>query len=82
MAPEVSAIILAAGKSRRMGQPKMLLRWGDTTVLGQVVKVFSGVGLRDILVVTGGDRAAVEAEIEGLAREYPVRQEYREGRPR
>ncbi|NOY98656.1 MAG: NTP transferase domain-containing protein, partial [Chloroflexi bacterium] len=33
----ITAIVLAAGQSRRMGQPKMLLPWGRTTVLGHVV---------------------------------------------
>ena len=34
----ITAIILAAGRSRRMGQPKMLLPWGETTVLGHVIQ--------------------------------------------
>src|SRR5207248_675768 len=29
--PDVAAVILAAGASRRMGTPKQLLRWGETT---------------------------------------------------
>ncbi len=33
----ISAIVLAAGHSKRMGQQKMLLPWGKTTVIGQVV---------------------------------------------
>ena len=44
MFERISAIILAAGESRRMGQPKLLLPWGKTTVLGQVVFMFA-VGL-------------------------------------
>jgi molybdenum cofactor cytidylyltransferase len=68
----ISAIILAAGKSKRMGQPKMLLPWGDTTVLGRVVKTFSTAGIGDIIIVTGGDRKSVEAEISKLAEDFPV----------
>ena len=33
----IAAIVLAAGLSRRMGQPKMLLPWGHSTVIGTVV---------------------------------------------
>jgi molybdenum cofactor cytidylyltransferase len=33
----ITAIILAAGASRRMGQPKMLLPWGNRTVIEQVI---------------------------------------------
>ncbi len=54
----ISAILLAAGQSRRMGRPKLILPWGDTTVLGQVVATFAAAGIEDILVVTGGARDA------------------------
>jgi molybdenum cofactor cytidylyltransferase len=73
MTPNISAIILAAGKSQRMGQPKMLLPWGDTTVLGQVTMTFSKIGIADIIVVTGGDREVVEAEASRLTIQFPVR---------
>lgn len=56
----IAAIILAAGQSKRMGQPKMLLPWGKTTVLGQIISVFQRAEIEDILVVTGGARDEVE----------------------
>ena len=56
----ISAIILAAGESRRMGKPKMLLPWGTSTVLGQVIATFQEAGIEDILVITGGAREQVE----------------------
>lgn len=56
----ISAIILAAGESKRMGQPKMLLKWGQTTVLGHVISTFQRGGVEDVLVVTGGAREQVE----------------------
>jgi molybdenum cofactor cytidylyltransferase len=55
----ITAIILAAGESKRMGQPKMLLPWGEGTVLTHVISVFQDSGLTDILVVTGGARDEV-----------------------
>jgi molybdenum cofactor cytidylyltransferase len=48
----ISAIVTAAGKSVRMGQPKMLMPWGNTTVLGKVVQTLQAVGVEDIVVVT------------------------------
>jgi len=36
-----------------MGQPKINLPWGDTTVLGQVVKTLDQAGITDILIITG-----------------------------
>jgi len=56
----ISAIILAAGQSKRMGQPKMLLPWENTTVLGKVIETIQHAEVEDILVVTGGARSEVE----------------------
>jgi molybdenum cofactor cytidylyltransferase len=49
----ISAIILAAGESKRMGRPKMLLPWSGSTVLQTVVSAFQASGVNDILVITG-----------------------------
>ena len=56
----ISAMILAAGESKRMGTPKMLLRWGESPVLGHVISTFIQAGIEDVLVVTGGAREQVE----------------------
>lgn len=61
----ISAIILAAGQSKRMGQPKMLLPWGNGTVLTHVIAVFREAGVEDILVVTGGAKEQVERLVSG-----------------
>ena len=73
MSVPISAIILAAGESRRMGQPKLLLPWGKTTVLGQVITTFTATGIEDIVIVTGGARKHVEELVAELAKKYPVR---------
>ncbi len=62
----VTALILAAGQSKRMGRPKMLLPWGATTVLGQVILTLQRAGVDDLLVITGGERPAVEAIAQSL----------------
>lgn len=64
----IAALILAAGQSKRMGQPKMLLPWGETTVLQKVIATFKAAGLDELLVITGGDRERVEALVGGEAR--------------
>jgi molybdenum cofactor cytidylyltransferase len=69
----IAAVILAAGLSRRMGQPKMLLPWGKMTVLGQVVSTFAKTGVSEIVVVTGGQREVVETEAARWAEKPPVR---------
>ena len=69
----ISAILLAAGVSTRMGRPKLLLPWGGTTVLGQVISTFANAGIRDIILVTGGAREPIEAMAKAMATSIPVR---------
>ena len=76
MGNNISAILLAAGLSSRMGQPKLLLPWGERTVLGQVVATFAAAGIEEIIVVTGGVREQVEMLVAELANEVPVRAVY------
>ena len=64
----ISAIILAAGQSKRMGQPKMLLPWGKSTVIEHVIHTFLNAGIEDLMVVTGAAREEVERAISP----YPV----------
>jgi molybdenum cofactor cytidylyltransferase len=55
----VTAVILAAGKGKRMGETKQLLPWGDTTVLGQTIRNLQQTAVYDLLVITGHEAAAV-----------------------
>jgi len=51
----IGAVILAAGLSRRMGEPKLILPWGEgQTVISHVVGVLHEAGASPIVVVTGG----------------------------
>ncbi len=65
----ISAVVLAAGLSTRMGRLKLLLPYGEHTVIEQMVSVLLSSPVDEVLVVTGHERAAVEA---ALAR-WPVR---------
>jgi molybdenum cofactor cytidylyltransferase len=49
----ITAIVLAAGLSKRMGKPKMLLPWGGKRVIEQVVDTLSHSGISEIIVVAG-----------------------------
>jgi molybdenum cofactor cytidylyltransferase len=68
----ISAVILAAGKSSRMGRPKMLLPWKDTSILGHIISVFRHGGVEDVLVVTG----RVQEEVERIVVQYGARSVY------
>ncbi|WP_420645741.1 selenium cofactor biosynthesis protein YqeC [Candidatus Leptofilum sp.] len=68
----VTAVILAAGEGKRMGQQaKQLLPWGNTTVLGQTIANVKQTAVHDHLVITGHEAEAVrqisaEAKIKTL----------------
>jgi molybdenum cofactor cytidylyltransferase len=53
----ISAIVLAAGRSVRMGRQKLLLPWSDTTVLGKVVQTLQNAGVADMIIVTNSETA-------------------------
>lgn len=63
--PEGAGIVLAAGRSARMGRPKALLRClpGDETFVARVVRTLREGGLHDVLVVGRTDDRALRAEL-------------------
>jgi len=65
---ELCAIVLAAGESRRMGSPKMLLPFNGMTVIEQVLTNIQAADTGDILVVLGSGRD----EIIRAITKYPV----------
>jgi molybdenum cofactor cytidylyltransferase len=77
--PLLAAIVLAAGQSKRMGQPKMVLPWGGTTVIGQVVSTLARAGVTEIVVVTGGAGQEVQAALQGQPVRLVANPAYAEG---
>lgn len=69
----ICALILAAGESKRMGEQKLLLKWGKSSVLEHVIKVFSSSGVDDIAVITGSHRTEIEKVISDLKKRHPVK---------
>ncbi|WP_273381695.1 NTP transferase domain-containing protein, partial [Symbiobacterium thermophilum] len=79
----VDAVVLAAGESRRMGRPKMLLPWDGGTVLEAVVRSLLAAPVRRVAVVLGHRASEHRAALRQLARESRVlvveNPRYREG---
>ena len=48
-------IIPAAGRSRRMGLPKLTMPWGSTTVIEQVLGAWQRSGVDHLVAVVRGD---------------------------
>jgi len=61
----IPALVLAAGKSSRMGRTKALLSVGSSgeTFLHRIIRVLRDGGVEAVVVVIGGDAAAVRASL-------------------
>jgi molybdenum cofactor cytidylyltransferase len=65
-AVKLGVVILAAGASKRMGKPKLLLPWGKTSVLGHIIFQWQGLGAGQISVVCAAQDRAVSEELDKL----------------
>lgn len=65
-APQVGAIVLAAGASRRMGTNKLLLEIEGEPMVRRTVRRALDTGCSPVVVVTGHERARVEGALVGL----------------
>ena len=63
MQHQVSAVLLAAGLARRMGQLKQLLPLGSLTVIEHSLNAILSAGVSDTVVVIGPDGADVSSAI-------------------
>lgn len=64
--PRIAAIVLAAGRSTRMGeQNKLLLTFNDKTMVNYVVEQLGDSNVTGIYVVTGNESEAVKKSITG-----------------
>ena len=59
----IQAVILAAGKSERMGSPKPLLPWGKRTLIETIIDAIARSLANEILVVFGAAREVIEPVI-------------------
>jgi molybdenum cofactor cytidylyltransferase len=66
-APRIAAVVLAAGRSSRMGTPKALLPVGGVTAVERVVASLRQVGVGQIVVVTGHEPDPLLPVLEALA---------------
>jgi molybdenum cofactor cytidylyltransferase len=58
-AQRITGVVLAAGGSRRLGTPKQVLPYRETTVLGATLDVARAAGFDQIIVTLGGAAQAV-----------------------
>ena len=62
-------VLLAAGRSLRMGEPKLLLPWGHTSILGHLLQQWRGLGLTQFAAVVASQDPELALELDRL--EFP-----------
>jgi molybdenum cofactor cytidylyltransferase len=73
----VGVVVLAAGASRRMGEPKQLLRYGGESLLRRAVQAALGSRCRPVVVVLGAHAEVLRGEAAGA--QVVVNEEWAEG---
>src|SRR4051795_6451501 len=77
--PRVTGLVLAAGGSRRLGQPKQLLPFRDATLLDPTLGTARACGFDQLLCVLGGGAQAIRDAVDLSGAEVVVNQEFGTG---
>jgi molybdenum cofactor cytidylyltransferase len=75
----VTGLVLAAGSSTRLGQPKQLLPYAGTTLLAATLGVARQCGFDQLLVTVGGASSAVREAVDFTGVEVVENLEYTTG---
>lgn len=75
----ISAVVLAAGASTRMGRHKLLLPLDGEPLVRRTVREISGAGFDEVLVVTGFEHERVAGALDGLAVRILINKEFATG---
>lgn len=76
----ISAILLAAGESRRMGGDfKPLLKWGTRTVIGACIDNLKRSRVDEIIVVLGFRESEIRSRLAGAGVQFAINREYSKG---
>ena len=77
----IAAILLAAGESTRMGEPKPLLPWRGQTLLEHQVAALASAGASRTVVVLGHESGKLESLLKDRAGvQWVYNRDYREGK--
>ena len=75
----IGAVVLAAGESKRMGVPKLLLPYGGATIIEAVLAGVTASRVDATLVVLGSGRRALKDKIRRFPVSVTVNTHFREG---
>ncbi|MFZ0279512.1 MAG: nucleotidyltransferase family protein [Candidatus Sulfotelmatobacter sp.] len=77
--PSCAALILAAGASRRLGQPKQLVKINGEALLGRTVRLAAQAGCQPIVVVLGFEAHRMRSALDGFTAIAAVNEDWRAG---
>jgi molybdenum cofactor cytidylyltransferase len=75
----VAGLVLAAGGSKRLGQPKQLLPFGTATLLDHTVATARGCAFDQLLIAIGGAADSVREQVDLSGADVVVNDGYGEG---
>jgi molybdenum cofactor cytidylyltransferase len=75
----ITGLVLGAGGSRRLGTPKQLLPYRDTTLLGEVVGMARSCSLDQLLVAIGGSAEDVRSQVDLAGADVVVNESFGTG---
>lgn len=75
----IVAIVLAAGESRRMGSPKMLLDFGGKTMIERVIDNILCQEIEKVIVVLGAYSKDIKEKLETRLLSFCFNDNYKEG---
>ena len=75
----ISAILLAAGESRRMGRPKQLLAWQGKTLLLHILETLLGSDADEVILVLGHEADRIRESLPPLPITITINPDYRQG---
>src|SRR5262245_140717 len=75
----ISAVVLAAGASSRMGEQKLLLPLGGESIVRRTVRQVCDTGADEVLVIVGHEHERILNALKGLPIRHALNDRYREG---